>query len=225
MFRILPKNQKPLSPRTNTESLVEEWKSVCMDKTSDLSDLCQLMRPALQSWTNILRSGKYYKDINIYTLSRLLSPSIDISNKMIDAWIAEVETTSSLLDELTLLFIERVRAVKYIPRAKSDLIIEYVIARDLKLALKDKIIQYWDKRIDLCALERYYSSNFEYQHYDKLPDYYLLNIIKQDYWMYYLCCLIYEGYTSVQRSDLTKIKRQNLYREEKQLWHLLRSKL
>lgn len=225
MFRILPKNQKPLSLKTNSQSLVQEWKSVCLDKRSDLSKLCKLIEPSLQTWANILTTGKYYKDINTYTLARLLSPSIDLSHKMIHAWINEVETTSSLMDELNLLFIERVRAVKYIPKAKSDLIIEYVIARDLKLALKDKIVQYWNKRINFSAFERYCNYTFSQTHYDKLPDYYLLNIIKQDYWMYYLCCLLHEGYTSIQRSDLTKIKRQNLHREEKQLWHLLRSKL
>lgn len=225
MLRTLPKNQKPLSNDTDTSALVAEWKNVCLDKKSDLTTIYQIVRPALLHWESILKSGNYIEDINIYTLLKLLSSDIKRGLKILKTWVTEIERTSSILDELTFVFIERIRNVKYIPRANSDIIIEYVIARDLKFGLKDHILSFWAtyRRNNPSIKTDIEVEDLEY--YDKLPDYYIIDTIKKDYWLYYLCSLIYEGYTSIQRSELTHIKRQNLYREEKELWQLLKSKL
>lgn len=225
MLRTLPKNQKPLSSDTDTSALVAEWKSVCLDHTSDLTNLYKIIKPSLLHWEKVLKSGRYIEDINIYTMLKLLSSDLEKGTRILKTWVAETQRTSSIVDELTLVFVERMRSVKYIPRANSDRIIEYVIARDLKFGLKDHILSFWASysRQRQTAAQKYALEDTEY--YDKLPDYYLVDTIRKDYWLYYLCSLIYEGYTSIQRSELTHIKRQNLYREEKELWHLLKSKL
>jgi len=225
MLRTLPNSQKPLSSDTDTSALVAEWKSVCLDHSSDLTNIYTIIKPSLVHWEKILSSGRYIEDINIYTLVNLLSEDVNQGAIILKTWVSETKRTSSILDELTFIFIKRMRKVKYIPRANSDKIIEYVIARDLKLGLKDEILSFWSRyrRENSFNVNEISTDNFVY--YDKLPDYYLVDTIKKDYWLYYLCSLIYQGYTSIQRSELTHIKRQNLYREEKELWHLLKSRL
>ena len=70
-------------------------------------------------------------------------------------------------------------------------------------------------------------NTFEIPMLTETPDFLLLNKIDigLNKWQSYLFHMIREGYTSVQRSELTKIHRRNLYNEEQKIWHLIKQTL
>jgi hypothetical protein len=225
MFKTLPKTQKPFPLTLDSEKFAASYIVAHKDKTSDLTEVIKLVMPALKHWDDCLKNNNYSSDINMLTLCRLLSNKPAKAITMIRNWVVETNKVSSTIDELIFLFIKRARKIKYLPRAKAPVMIEYVVARDLKLALKEEIKKSWIKTTCRLGYSAKNNLQLEEKMYDKLPDYYALNIIRESFWLYYLCTLIYQGYTSIERSNLTQIKRQNLYREEKQLWQLLKSKL
>lgn len=227
MYKKLPKNTRPLALEIETEDFVEEWKKCVTDKQSDLSILIDMMNPVFIKWENLLSKKDLSDDIGYTTLCKLISPNPEEAKETISLWLQYIENTSDFMSEIQYIFIERMRKFKYVPTLASSIMVEYVVAKDLKLALYHHI-RYVSRLINREAL--YHSdieSNLEIQIEEELPDFFLLKNIDADLnpWQSYLFFMIKEGYSSVKRSELTRIHRRNLYKEEQTIWHLIKQKL
>jgi hypothetical protein len=225
MYKKLPTNQKPLIASPDADEFAAEWKAKCVNKKSDLTRLYELILPTFKAWEEMLVSGSYSKDINIFTMVRLLSSDPHISDMKIKAWIKETKIKSSIVDELTMLFMTTMRRYRFVSQTNSSNMVEYIVIRDIKFALKDLINSSWARVKHRKSFGYYLKGEYEDSYYQELPDYFLLYILRKDRWLNYLSTLILEGYTTYERSDIVQIKRQNLFAEEKKLWLLLKDKL
>ena len=184
-----------------------------------------MMEPVFDRWEHFLLRKNYDIDINFLTLCRMLSADPDLALSKIDNWIEWAQSSSSIKEELQLIFLERVRKIKYTPDIASDKMVEYVVARDFKRALHHHIRAINRLRYRDCLFHADIFDEIEIEAYTEEVDFWVLDRIKSNKWNSYLFHLISEGYTSVQRSELTKIHRRTLYNEEKKLCQLLKPKL
>ena len=224
MYKLLQKNTRPLPLGIPSEDFSEEWKKCIGDPNSDLTFLFELMDPVFTHWSNFLSRKTLENDINFNTLCRLLSEDADEALKMIDDWINWIEqNSSSLEDELKYIFLERTRKIRYEPTLARPVMVEYIVAKDFKLGIYHRIrsICRYIKRDAFFYLD---PSDFEIATTFKMKDFLLIKNLDLNAWQSYLLYLLKEGYTSVERSNLTKTHRRNLYNEEKEIWQLLNQK-
>lgn len=225
MYKTLPQNCRSLPLHVDGGEFSKEWLRCISDKESDLTELIEMMQPVFQHWKRKLLSIDMKDDINYLTLCRLLSPDSDKALKLIKNWIDWAEINSTIIEELEYLFVIRTRKFKYKPALARSSMIEYIVARDFKHGLYHHI-RFANRLKERDAL--YHSEsieNIEIAVEFDTPDYFLLDAIKNNEWDSYLFHLISQGYTSVERSTLTKIHRRNLYKEEKEIWDLAKQKL
>jgi hypothetical protein len=102
--------------------------------------------------------------------------------------------------------------------------IEYVVSKDYKLGLHHHI-----RAINRLKMRDalYYSEQLEDDDFTIeviFPDFFLIKKIQSNDWNSYLFHLISEGYSTIERSELTKLHRRNLYKEEQKLCHLVKLK-
>ena len=217
---------RPIPIDVETQTLIDEWKLCISDKQSDTTNLFKMLDPFFAHWERQLRRIDKVEHINYSTLCSLLSDNFDISLQKIAAWVKWVDSTSTIKNELAYIFLERIRKFKYYPNLARPIMVEYVIARDFKLALRHHIVGIWRRinrdahhkaeyNVDLnLEVDYTYSDPIVYKHLEKL-----------DTWQYYLLKLIIDQYSSKERSELTLIHRRNLYIEEKKIWDLVKLKL
>ena len=102
--------------------------------------------------------------------------------------------------------------------------VEYIVAKDFKLGLYHHI-RYILRLVERDAIYHAETEqNILILTYTEMPDWLFLKKINIDFnkWQSYLFYMIKEGYTSIQRSELTKIHRRNLYKEEQKIWQSLK---
>lgn len=225
MYKTFPTNRRPLPLKVDSSSFVSVWKSCAKDKRSDLTQLIQMMDPVFDRWEEFLLRENHDIDINFLTLCRMLSSDPDTALEKIDKWIEWAQSSSSIKEELQLIFLERIRKIKYTPDMASDTMVEYVVARDFKRALHHHIRAINRLKFRDCLYHADIFDEIVVETYNDEVDIWILDKIKSNKWNSYLFHLISEGYTSKQRSELTKIHRRTLYNEEKNLCHLLKPKL
>ena len=114
--------------------------------------------------------------------------------------------------------------MRYTPDMAGDKMVEYVVARDLKRALYKHIRAINRLKHRDCLYKAQVFDEIVIETYTNEVDIWVLDKIKSNKWNSYLFHLISEGYTSKQRSDLTKMHRRTLYNEEKKLCQLLKPK-
>lgn len=217
---------RPMPLEVDTETFIAEWKKCILDKSSDTQHLFIMLEPFLDHWESQLKRKSEVEHINYSTLCSLLSDNPETSLLMIKKWIEWVQSTSNIKNELSYIFLERVRRFKYYPSLARPIMVEYVIARDFKLALKHHITGIWRKiHRDAHYIAEYdvdFDLEFDYSYVDTLV---YKEIEKLTNWQQYLLKLILDQYSSKDRSELTLIHRRNLYIEEKKIWDLVKLKL
>lgn len=222
-YKTLEPKQTPLTLSVSQEAFANEWKKCISDKSSDLSEIMIMIEPFLKIWEKQLKNI-FNPNIHFLTLCKLLSKKdINIAVNMVKDWVSWVETDSTIEHELKYLFIERLRNFKYKPALARPHSVEYIVAKDFKLALRNYIRT-------ICRLVKkdvIYSA--VYQEYETLhtvenPDVLLIKNLKLDNWQSYLLQLYKQGLSSSGRAQKLHIHRRDLYKEEKQLWDLLREK-
>ena len=224
MYKILPTNRRALPLKEESIIFAECWTECAKNKASDLTRLLKMMEPVFKSWEDFLLCKKYEIDMNFLTLCRLLDSDPAIALIKIKRWTKWAKSSSSIKEELQLIFIERIRKIKYTPDLASSKMLEYVVARDFKRGLHHHIraINRLKSRDALFYADVF--DEIEIETYTNETDYWLLDIIKSNKWNSYLFHLISEGYTSIERSQLTKLHRRTLYNEEKKICQLLKPK-
>jgi len=227
MYKTLPTNIRSLALEVSAEEFSEEWIRCIKDKQSDLSKILSMMEPVFARWEDLFYLDIEKNDISYLTLLRLLAPNLEESKEFVDLWLEWIRVNSDIRSELQYIFIERMRKFRFTPKLASPKMMEYIVARDLKLAIYHHIRD----TVRLLRREAMYHSdigeNLEIPVEDIVPDFFLLDKVKMglNKWQSYLFFMIREGYTSVKRSELTKIHRRDLYKEEKKIWHLIKQTL
>ena len=228
MYKMLPTNTRPLKLKHSSEEFTQEWIRCIQDKTSDLSKIITMMRPVFKHWGQLLSAGTAKDDIGHTTLCRLLSPSSqEEALSKIKLWLQWIKANSDITSELQYIFLERMRKFRYTPTLASPIMVEYLIAKDFKLGIYHHI-RY---TLRLLAREALYHSemeaNLEIPTDGSQIDWLLLKNIETELttWQSYLLFMIKQGYSSIKRSELTKIHRRNLHNEEKKIWHLIKQTL
>lgn len=217
--------KRPMPLNVSTETFIGEWGRCIDDKASDTTELIKMLQPFVTHWESQLRNQTQAYHINYVTLCKLLSSDIDSSLSMIRAWLNWADNTSTVQNELTFLFLERVRKFKYYPTLAKPIMVEYVIARDFKLALRQYITSIWRKTNRDAHFQAEYDVDYDEEIVYDYSDSIIVRDLKLDSWQNYLIDLILSNYSTVERSNLTLMHRRNLYTEENKIWDLIRLKL
>lgn len=219
-YRILPTNQRAMPLNCSSKEFVEEYYHCWKDHSRPTDLLYQLVRPFFTHWVQMIGTSTYTKDINYVTLCRRLYPIIENPTKMIAIWANQSLQTTSVQEELEMLFFTRLRNLNYYPKRAAPKMAEYVIAKDFRDRLKDMIVSANRRPIDIPMLAITNSFVTEDIH----PDYLLLKNLGLDAWNLYLLELIKLGLSTLQLSALTQIPRKTFSKEEKELWYQLSQK-
>ncbi|MBM08029.1 MAG: hypothetical protein CMF69_00395 [Magnetovibrio sp.] len=227
MYKKLPTNVRSLQLNVTPEEFKKEWTACITDKTADLTRLIAMMEPTFDHWEKMLTSGGGGSDINFLTLCQLISKDSDEALNNISLWVDSITHESSVKSEILYIFLERMRKFRYVPTLANAEMIEYIVARDLKLGIYHHI-RY---TLRLCKRDAFYrvvdAPGFQVAVQTELPDFILLAKMKINLtkWQSYLFYLISQGYTTVKRSAMTKTHRRNLYKEEQKIWDSLKQML
>jgi hypothetical protein len=184
-----------------------ELKACFENRDHDATKLLKIVDPFLIYWSNNLIEKK--RDIHMVSLLRLLSPSIEESIAMINAWTEGITGTHSLYEELQEVFLEELRNMKYWPAQAKPIMVEYVVALAFKRRLKDLIKCYRPVPIVYYDLQETSVDN---------TDWFLLKVIKQNPWYQYLIESLLRGYNAPTISEITHISEDTIRNDMRELW-------
>jgi len=201
------------------EVFVKEYFECWDDPQRSTDVLYEYIRPFLDNWVCMLTNPDAPKDISYISLCQRLESVGDPIEKL-QAWRDRLLCTTSIYDELTLLFFTRLRGLNYYPKKASAKMVEYVVAKDFRDRLKDLIITQARYPLDLPSGELTFGAQVEDEH----ADYFLLKNLGLNDWEVYMLALIQRGLSAPEISELTHIPRRTYSREERKLWHRLRTK-
>ena len=212
----------PLEVTSNIFSM--EWKACWEDSDRDVTQLLNMIQPFLDHWKALLTNIAYPRDIHYSTLCQLFGKNVEEAVGIIKGWVRYAENTTSVMEELQMLFLERLRRLKYFPNRASHIMAEYVIARDFKYNLMHKISTVLGQN----GSEVEYQLNpedpdeicVEYNH----PDYILIKGLDFNLWESYIFTLLKMGTTTSDTSRLTRIPRVSMLRQEQKIWQSLETK-
>lgn len=219
-YRIFPTSSRAMPLKCKPEVFVTEYKACWEDPDRPTDQLYQLVRPFLQHWAIMLQGRGEIKDINYVALCRRLYPNTQNPIEMIEAWCSTAEQTTSVMEELEMLFFSRLRRLNYYPKRASARMAEYVIAKDFRDRLKDLIVKAYKRPLDLPVGAITSSLTVE----DSIPDYLLIKNLGLNEWESYMLELLKLGRPTAEIAALTHIPERTLLREEQYLWSRLSTK-
>jgi hypothetical protein len=220
LYRILPTDSRAMPLDCTSEEFATEYLACRQNPDRPTDHLYSLIMPFFSHWERMLREPEYPKDINYLALCRRLYPQEE-PFELLEYFINWADQTSSLREELELLFFERLRNLKYYPKLAAPRMAEYVIAMDFRNYLKDKIVSSARHPIDVpCSEITFDGLEVEDAH----PDHLLLKNLGLDAWESYLLHLLTLGMNTMEISALTRLPRKTFANEENEIWHRLRQK-
>lgn len=225
MPKPLPTNVRPMTLDVSSEIFTSEWGRCILDKKYDMTKLITMIKPFVKEWEYQLKQQSKEQNINYVTLCKLLSEDSAESLKMIKCWVSWAESTSTIENELTYLFLERVRRFKYYPTLARPVMVEYVVARDYKLGLKHFIRNVWRQHGRDALLTAEYDVDYDKKISYSYQDPFIFDKDNMSPWHLYLLNLVLSNYNTTERSELTHIHRRNLYIEEKKIWDSIKQRL
>ena len=221
LYRILPTDSRAMPLDCTSKEFVTEYLACRLDPERPTDELYRLVTPFFDHWVRMFREHDYPKDINYIALCRRLYPRDQEPIETLRYYIRWADQTSSLREELELLFFERLRGLRYYPKAAHPKMAEYVIAMDFRNYLKDQIVSSIAHPIDIPSPELTFNS-LEVE--DAHPDHLLLKNLGLDAWESYLLELLKLGMNTMEISALTRLPRKTFAKEENQIWLRLRQK-
>lgn len=220
-YKIFPTNVRAMPLRCSAEEFVAEYYECWNDPKRKTGQLYELAMPFLEHWATMLNKPSSKKDLSYASMSRMLACKGDDPYEMIQSWVEQAKLKSSIKEELELLFFNRLRSLRYYPRAAAPKMAEYVIAKDFRDQLKAQVRTASVRSIDIPVPACTFSTmKVEAAHADHL----LLKNIKFSPWEIYLLELIKLGMSPVEISTLTHLPRKTFSQEERYIWHKLKMK-
>lgn len=220
-YRVLPTHTRSMPLSVAPEEFTQEWKLCWEDSSRDLDLLSQMFKPMLRHWFELLTNKYYPKDLNYIALCRSLESEVpgQTAQRIIHTWVHESQLLSSVIEELELIFLEQLRSLRYFPTNAQPVMAEFVLGRDFRYRLKNKILRTHRRAIDVVSQGNSFNEAWAV---DDHPDYFLIKNLGLDQWQGYLLLLISKGQTPVDMARLTHIPRETIYYEEKEIWSRLK---
>ena len=119
-----------------------EWKACWEDETRKTDKLYWMVKPFLDRWALHLRNPEQGYEVNFVSMMSLLQSNGD-PYELVHNWVRVQDANTSVEDTLVLLFFERLRNYRFIPKNIQGVYAEYCIARDFKLFLRNQIRDCW----------------------------------------------------------------------------------
>ena len=221
LYRILPTDSRAMPLDCTSSEFATEYLACRQNPDRPTDHLYSLVQPFFAHWVKMLTQSDYPKDLNYIALCRRLYPRAEEPSELLGYYVSWAEQTSSLQEELELLFFERLRALRYYPKLASPKMAEYVIAMDFRNYLKDQIVRSKAFPIDIPSPEITFEA-LEVE--DAHPDHLLLKNLGLSDWEEYLLQLLRLGMSTLEISILTRLPRKTFAKEEQYIWHRLRQK-
>lgn len=219
-YRILPTNVRSMPIGCSAEEFTAEYRLCMEDPRRSTNKLNKQIEPFVVHWEQMINVSNYPKDINYITLCKLLHAHGDPID-ILSAYKDQIKQTTSVKEELEMLFFERLRNLRYFPKHAAPAMAEYVIALDFRNYLKDRIVSATKAPIDTPVEELSFTTLLTTDNY---PDYLLLKNLGIDAWQNYLLMLILMGKSSAGISSISHVPRKTFSNEEHDIWHRLKTK-
>lgn len=203
-----------------SKTFVTEYIACRFDPERPTDQLYALLAPFFSHWDKMFREPGYPKDLNYIALCKRLQPKRE-PTELLKNYLQWADQTSSLREELEMLFFERLRNLRYYPKLASPKMAEYVIAMDFRNYLKDRITSSIKHPIDIPSPKITFST-LEIE--DAYPDYLLLKNLGLNAWEGYLLGLMKLGMNAPDISALTRLPRKTFANEENEIWLKLKQK-
>ena len=201
---------------------IDEWKQCYLDPDRDKGELFTLLTPFFAHWKALLSEPSYTKDVQYYALLRLLQSDFDDSLDVVALYVQWCEENFSVEEDLSFLFLKRLAYFGFASEAVEPARMEYIIARDFMLYLRNRIRGVYRKEgLKDTAFAILYNSEERFD-CDYHPDYLLLAGIELDPWRLMLLHYRLSGYGIVQTQDLTHMPRPTIYYEGREAWRELK---
>lgn len=220
-YRILPTDSRAMPLHCTSSEFVTEYLACRQNPKRPTNHLYFLVAPFFDHWVSMFTEPSYSKDLNYIALCQRLRPREDEPLKLLQEYVDWANQTSSLREELELLFFERLRELRYYPKLASPKMAEYVIAMDFRNYLKDRIVRSAAYPIDIPSPELTFKSLRVEMVY---PDLLLLKNLGLNAWESYLLQLLKLGMSTLEISTLMRLPRKTFANEEQELWHRLKQK-
>lgn len=188
------------------EEFAKLFRAIVGDSNADVTELMNISRPFITYWADNLRMK--FPDVQIVSLLRLLDRDLDVSISMVDQWIASVEETHSLEEELTEVYLESLRSLSYCPARAKPRKVEYIVALQFKRRLKDLI------KVHHPVIKTIEGQQTTTQ---KDIDWYLLKKLTADTWDESLIFWICRGYDAEDISRTTYISKETIRNDVRKL--------
>lgn len=203
----------------SSEQFTTEWRKCWENPAYSMNHLLQMATPFIDYWEKLLyEPGE--GDINYVSLCSLISTSHNEAISKIKRWIEYAEVTTTVREELTMIFVEHVRTANYYPTFASARNSEFVIARDFKLRIKLAIESSRTEEVDY--LHNATTLN-ELAVTDDHPDHLLIKNLGLDRWESYLLLWLKSGRATFDIAQTIHVPTETLKREEKYLWDYLKA--
>lgn len=220
-LRILNKDTMPLpinGPLHRFRAVYEECQN---DKKSDLNELLEIMDPAFDHWVNMLKDPSYPKDINYVSLIGLLTYHFDDPIQRVNEIVNYLNNEDNIKQYIQCLFIERIRKSKRVYQTNQDIMFLFLVALELKLAIK-KSFEKIDNILRKKQAESIYAKQRNLIYELEEIDFYFLKHTLEEGWEDYFFYLFSTELTNKDLIDLTKLRRGIIFREVLKIWHLLK---
>lgn len=170
----------------------DEWEMCWRDEHRDTTKIYQMIKPFIQRWATHLRHPEGALEVNFVSLMGLIQSNGD-PFALIKNWVEVSDLKSSVEEELTLLFFERLRNYRFIPKLKEKRHKgEFLVARDYKLFLRNRIRDCWT------ATHSRKPIRFEEAYEPEYPDWFIVASLEADPWK----CWVVDHVLGDQREQL-----------------------
>lgn len=188
------------------EEFAELFRATVGNRNADVTQLMNISRPFITYWADNLKAR--FPDVQIVSLLKLLDPDLDVAISKVEQWIASVEETHSLEDELNEVFLETIRSLSYCPPRAKPRKVEYIVALQFKRKLKD-LIDYHHPVIKTVEAPLTTAP--------REIDWYLLKKLTADTWDESLIFWICRGYDAEDISATTYISKETIRNDVRKL--------
>lgn len=224
-YREADTEVRPMPLEVSSEVFASEWRACWEDSTRDLTALYKIMIPWFDYWERVLTTTDGYEDIQFISFCHLIhSTNPGKALERIKLWVEDRERFLSIREELELVFLEHVRNCHYYPSYATPIMAEWVISKEYKIRLRDKIIRRVNLKCFPCRELLGVKPLEEPSYVPTYRDVLLLEKVQEvadTKWLKYLLLLIFQYKDCMEIERLTHIIRGSSQQDREKLWNTL----
>jgi hypothetical protein len=210
-LKVLPTEVRSMPLNCEPEVFIAEYKACFYNPERPTNYLYQLVKPFLLHWAKMLLDSNYPKDINYISMCKRIN--CKDYTKAIRKFVYHCQRTTSVIEELEIIFFTRIRSLRYFPTNAGPKMAEYVIASDFRNYLKDRINAVYHQPVLVS------DNNIEFQQEEIKTDFLLHKNFVLTPWQRYLAFLNISGMNPYEIHSLTKMCRKQISRDLEKICH------